>query len=105
MLKTATKSIVTLKLTPVQKKQSLPWRPPRHAVPQARDFIVVSGSKALSGYKKLFPACPAAPRGAAGARPGFGSGSSGLGKSGFDFYVCKILELIIVQFRFNFPLR
>jgi len=26
-----------LQVKSVQKKQSLPWRPPRHAVPQARE--------------------------------------------------------------------
>jgi hypothetical protein len=47
----------------VQKKQSLPWRPPRHvaddaprgAVPQARDFIVVSGFAESSGFKPFDP--------------------------------------------------
>jgi hypothetical protein len=37
----------------LQKKQSLPWRPPRHVVPQARDFIVVSGFAESPGFKPL----------------------------------------------------
>jgi hypothetical protein len=41
------------KVESVQKKQSLPWRPPRHAVPQARDFIVVSGFAESPGFKPL----------------------------------------------------
>jgi hypothetical protein len=41
------------KVESVPKKQSLPWRPPRHAVLQARDFIVVSGFAESSGFKPL----------------------------------------------------
>jgi hypothetical protein len=34
----------------VQKKQSLPWRPPRHAVPQAKDF----GNTKTKAHKIIF---------------------------------------------------